>query len=138
MASRKWRPNIWYRKRNITSFIFPSKNFKASGDSLSSLNCVPGLIYQLKLLVFDSFLRDAHGNVIWSLKIVKNLCPNFQKSSPLSKMATYLIYRKKKIMLFLSWILFRASIMQKRFIILSFRIWKLTFVNCQVMKTNLR
>ena len=34
MASRKWRPSIWYRKRNITSCIFPSKNVEASGDSL--------------------------------------------------------------------------------------------------------
>ena len=39
----KVKPNIWYRKRNITAFIFPSKNAETLDDSL----------YQLKLFVFD-------------------------------------------------------------------------------------
>ena len=28
---------MWYRKKNITSFIFPSKNLEASGDFIMKL-----------------------------------------------------------------------------------------------------
>ena len=33
IASGKWRQIIWYRKINITSFIFRSKDYQATGDS---------------------------------------------------------------------------------------------------------
>ena len=31
MTLGRWKRNIWYRKRNITSFIFPSKMLKSLG-----------------------------------------------------------------------------------------------------------
>ena len=37
MASKKGKPNIWYRKRDITSFILPSKNVEVSGDSMMKM-----------------------------------------------------------------------------------------------------
>ena len=58
MASGKWRPNIWYRKKNVTSFIFRKKNVEASWDSL----------YQLKLFLFD---RDSY---FWKKRAVMLAC----------------------------------------------------------------
>ena len=43
MASGKLRPNIRYRKKNITSFIFTSKNAEASGDSIYHETVCSGL-----------------------------------------------------------------------------------------------
>ena len=40
MASEKGRPNIWYRKTDITSFIPPGRNVEASGDSELLKICV--------------------------------------------------------------------------------------------------
>ena len=58
MTSGKLRPNIWYRKRNITSFIFPSKNAEASGDSLYHQIVCPYYMPVYKLFVFD---RDIYS-----------------------------------------------------------------------------
>ena len=58
-ASEKWRTNIWYRKRNITSFIFLSKNVETFVNSLYHKSVCPGLyvsesyLYLIKIVIFE-------------------------------------------------------------------------------------
>ena len=64
---------------NITSFVSPGKNVEAAGDSLYHEIEYPGLGYLLKLFVFkrDSYV---YTYLTLSLRTVKSLCPNLQKS----------------------------------------------------------
>ena len=64
---------------NITSFVSPGKNVEAAGDSLYHEIEYLGLGYLLKLFVFE---RDSYvyTYLTLSLRTVKSLCPNLQKS----------------------------------------------------------